>query len=104
MSHRRIAALLLPCLLAACSGLSREDRVEAKLEQAGLKPKLARCLAPKLARDLSNDQLRALADAAKTDDGGGHGEKALRRRLAIIDDPQVADVVSRAALACAIMG
>ncbi len=102
MPFRRTAATLL--LLASCSGVSREARIEAKLAEAGLKPKLAHCLAPKLAHDLSDDQLHELATAMKAEPRGGHGTRMLSRRLSAIDDPRVADIVSRATLACAIMG
>ena len=108
---RLLPVLLLPLALAACSGLSREARIEAKLEQAGVKPRLARCLARKFDDTLSNDELARLGEAAKAAraanaDGGGHHVSigALAGQLQSPDDRHLADIVSRAALGCAILG
>ncbi len=108
---RRALVLLLPLAVAACSGLSREARIEAKLEKAGVKPHLARCLARKFDDTLSNDELRRLGDAAAAarvanqGDGGHHlSIGTLAGQLQSPDDQHLADVVSRAALGCAILG
>jgi hypothetical protein len=105
-------SLILPVFLAvaACSGLSREARIETKLEQAGIKPHLARCLAHKLDDSLSDDELARLSEAAKAArnadaDGGRHlSIGRLADQLQSPDDRHLADVVSRAALGCAILG
>ena len=101
----RRSILLLALLAAACSGLSREDRIRDRLERAGIKPRLAACMAPKLARDLSNDELAGLAAAAKglRDEEGRVKIEALAGRLEGTD-PHVADVAGRAAIGCAILG
>lgn len=102
----RSVALVALTLLAGCSGLSREDRIADRLEQAGLKPALARCMAGKLAIDLDDDELRRLADAAKPrePDGSRPGRKALLRRVDDLGDPHVSSVVARAGIGCTILG
>jgi hypothetical protein len=91
-------------LLAGC-GLSREARIERRLEHAGLKPELARCVAHRLDRRLSNDQLGELADAAKRAKGPD-GKVRLDALAATLQasDPAVAAVVGRAALHCTLLG
>jgi hypothetical protein len=69
-------ALLPPLALAAC--VTPQSRVQAGLENAGLKPRLAHCMAARMIDRLSHDQLRAL------------------------DDPEIVRVTSKAALACEI--
>jgi hypothetical protein len=103
---RRLAALLLCSALAACSVLSPEAKVRARLIEAGLKPHMAACLAPRLVRKLSTAQLEALGRLARVPHEDKHHLSVgdLEDRLQAIDDPQVVDVVSRAALGCAILG
>jgi hypothetical protein len=106
----RALFLILPLAFAACSGLSREARIESKLERAGVKPHLARCLARRLDEKLSDDELARLGDAAKAaraaDPDGGHhlSVGGLAGQLQSPGDRHLADVLSRAALGCAILG
>jgi hypothetical protein len=100
--------------LAGCGIVSPEARVRAKLIGAGIKPHLADCLAPKLVAKLSTEQLEALGQLAKAskgnddDQGDGHKHRhslaILEDRLQAVNDPQIVDVVGRAALACTILG
>jgi hypothetical protein len=103
--RRLLPALILPALLAGC-GPSREARIEAKLEQAGLKPKLARCMAPKLAGRLSTTQLETLADAAKRRPGDTNRVTLdqIAVRLQQSGDPEIVGIVGRAGFKCAILG
>lgn len=108
---RSIPVLLLTLAVVACSGLSRQARIEAKLEQAGVKPHLARCLARKFDTSLSDDELSRLGKAAKAarvadpDDRRHHlSIGALAGQLDAPEDRHLADTVSRAALGCAILG
>ena len=96
-------------LLAGCSVISPEARVRDKLLAAGVKPHLADCLAPKLARKLSIPELEQLGKAAKLakrDGDGAHHLKLgeLADRLQAVNDPHIIDVVTRAGLSCAIGG
>ncbi len=108
---RRHPILLLTLAVAACSGFSREARIEDRLERAGIKPRLARCLARRFDETLSNGELSRLGDAARAarvanaGDGGHHlSIAALAGQLQSPDDRHLADSVSRAALGCAILG
>lgn len=56
---------LLPSLLMLGACASREMRIESALADAGVPRSMATCMAPRLAEDLSNDQLKRLAEAAK---------------------------------------
>lgn len=91
-------------LLAGCA--SRSSRIEAALVKAGLSEHLATCLAPRLADRLTDDQLRTLAAAAKREPGDAGKLKAAEivARVAGTGDPQIADVVSKAGLHCALNG
>jgi hypothetical protein len=104
---RPFLALILIAALAGCGlVVSPEAKVRDRLLAAGVKPHMANCLAPKLVRKLSADQLEALGKLAKVPDEDKHHLSigALEERLQAVGDPQVVDVVGRAALACAIMG
>ncbi len=105
-SPRLFLSAALLALLAGCAIVSPEATVRGKLIEAGVKPHMAACLAPRLVRKLSTDQLRALGKLARAPRAGEHPLSlgALQDRLLAIDDPRVVDVVSRAALACAILG
>jgi hypothetical protein len=91
-------ALLLPLALAAC--MTPTARVEAGLERAGLKPRLARCMAPRMTDRLSHGQLRQLASLPKAERAQSFDE--LLYRLRALDDPEIVRVTSKAALKCEI--
>jgi hypothetical protein len=102
---KRLAILSL-VLLAGCSTLSPEARVRQKLVDAGLRPEMADCMAGKLVRKLSDDELHQLAQVAKLPrEHAGHvGFDELSERLQAVGDPHIVSVVTRVGLGCAIAG
>jgi hypothetical protein len=106
MLRRLILPVVLIASLAGCSLVSPEVKVRNRLLAAGIKPHMANCLAPKLVKKLSLAQLEALAKVAKVPGEDKHhlsiGE--LEDRLQAVNDPHIVDVVTRAALGCAILG
>jgi hypothetical protein len=105
MIYRRVLlAALLP--LAACSGLSPEARVQAGLEKAGLSPRMARCMAPRLVERLSGDELRKLGSlgGVTKDSPREMSLDELLFRIRALDDPHIVKVVSKAGLVCVIQG
>jgi hypothetical protein len=102
---RHLGTLALAALsLSACA--SRESRVEAALAKAGIPQSMAACLAPRITEQLNNDQLRALAKAAQPAPGesGRMNAREIVARVAGIGDPAIVEVVSGAALHCALKG
>lgn len=97
-----LLALLLP--LAACSTVSPEARVRAKLMEAGLSPRMSACMAHRMVDRLSLEQLRRLKAL------GGLEHQDMKQitvedflhRVRALDDPQIVHVVGKAALVCAI--
>ena len=104
--RRTLFALALIMSLAGCGLVSPEAKVRDRLLAAGVKPHMADCLAPRLARTLSTAQLEALGRVAKLPREDRHHLSIgdLEDRMRVVDDPRVVDVVSRAGLACAILG
>jgi hypothetical protein len=101
------SAALLPLLLAAgCSLVSPEAKVRDRLEQAGLDPSMARCMAHKLVDKLDSNQLAELGRAMKMprDHPGKMRLDEIGRRLDAVQDPKIVEVTTRAGLSCAIMG
>ena len=98
--------LLLPALalLAGCA-VTPEQRVNAALRNAGVPPRVAICMAERMAAKLSIEQLKELKAIAKSDDPGEKmSAKHILKRVAAIGDPQVVEVTSRAAIGCYIAG
>lgn len=90
---------LVPILLVAgCT--SRESRIESALIQAGLPAAMAACMAPPLARDLSNDQLRRLAEVAKSGRTTTWNGTESLRRLADGLDPLTIGIMARTSAGC----
>jgi hypothetical protein len=104
--RRLLLPLALVALLAGCSGLSREDRVRAKLIDAGVQPALAGCMAGRLVRKLDDSELRDLARVAKLprEHAGGMSVDEIGDRLKALDNPHIVSVVTRTGLGCAIAG
>ncbi|CAN5408223.1 hypothetical protein BH10PSE12_BH10PSE12_25670 [soil metagenome] len=101
----RIAMLLAPALaLSACATVSPEAKVRAGLEQAGIAPPMADCMARKMVKHLSVDQLRRLKSFAsvRNADMGRVSMDTMLHKLRALDDPEIFSVTSRAALSCAI--
>ena len=104
-SLRRIAALSVAILLlAGCASISPEARLRAGLADAGLSPRMAGCMAERMADRLSITQLRqlqSLASLAKADVGGISLDRFLYKVRAL-EDPEIFAVSSRAAIGCAL--
>lgn len=99
--------LLLPlALLPGCQTLSPEAKVRARLVEAGIKPRVAECLAERLVDDLSLGQLQALGEALKVPgrDVRAMSFRELSHRLRAIGDPEIVAVATRAGIGCAIAG
>jgi hypothetical protein len=101
------ALLLIPALaltLAGCA-VTPEQRVNAALRQAGVPPRVASCMAERMAAKLSIEQLKELKALAKSDEPGEKmTPKHILKRVAAIGDPEVVEVTSRAAIGCYIAG
>ena len=100
------APLALLALLGGCETLSPEAKVRQRLIEAGLKPRLAQCMAERMADRLSLGQLNALARAAKvpTKDIGHMTVNELTDRLRAVGDPEIVTTVTRAGIGCVIAG
>jgi hypothetical protein len=100
------AFLILPLLglLAGCA-VTPEQRVNAALRDAGVPPRVASCMAERMARKLSIEQLKELKRlAALREPGDSMGPKRILRSVEAIGDPEIVRVTSRAALGCYIAG
>jgi hypothetical protein len=98
--------LLLPALalLAGCA-VTPEQRVNAALRDAGVPPRVASCMAQRMAAKLSIEQLKELKSLAKAEQPGEKvSAKHILKRVAAIGDPEVVEVTSRAAIGCYIAG
>jgi hypothetical protein len=101
----KLAPVLLAALaLAGCVTASPRERVRSELLSAGLKPRMADCLADRLVDRLSVGELRQLGRAAKLPrkDVGNMSINELADRLAAVGDPHIVSVVTSAGLGCAI--
>ncbi|PXA85357.1 hypothetical protein DMC47_37590 [Nostoc sp. 3335mG] len=103
---KRLSILALALLASACSTISPEARVREKLVDAGVRPELADCMAGKLVRKLSTDELHQLGRVAKLPgrDPGRMSFDELGNRLQALNDPHIVSVVTRVGLGCAIAG
>lgn len=99
-------ALLSLALLAGCTIVSPEGKIRDKLVSAGVKPRMAECLAGKLAHNLSYSELKELDRVAKAarPENGHLKFGALAEALKTTNDPHIVDVVTTAGLGCAIGG
>ena len=99
--RRSILPLVLFIAVAACSG--PESRTREGLIKAGLSPKMADCMAPRMADRLSITQLSLLAAVGKGagEERGKNGLKHVMKRLRELDDPEILSVVSSSAALCA---
>ena len=102
---RIVAPILLGALaLSACASISPRERVHDELLRAGIKPRLANCLADRLSDRLSVSELRQLGRAAKLPrkDVGAMTIGELADRLRAVGDPHIVSVVTSAGIGCAI--
>jgi len=100
------AFLLLPAfaLLAGCA-VTPEQRVNAALRDAGVPPRVASCMAERMAAKLSIEQLKELKRlAALREPGESNGPKHILRSVEAIGDPEIVRVTTRAAVGCYIAG
>jgi len=98
--------LLAPALLALAScAVTPEQRVNAALRDAGVPPRVASCMAERMADRLSIEQLKELKALSKLHEPGEHmGPKHIMRSVEAIGDPEIVRVTTRAALGCYIAG
>lgn len=90
--------------LAACTTVSPEAKVRAKLIEAGVKPPVASCMAERLVDRLSYPQLKrlqSLSGLARKDVGVMSIDEIVHR-LRALDDPEITAVVLKAGLGCSI--
>jgi len=98
--------LLAPVLLAlAGCAVTPEQRVNSALREAGVPPRVASCMAERMAARLSIEQLKELKALSKLREPGEKmGPKHIMRSVEAIGDPEVVRVTTRAALGCYIAG
>jgi hypothetical protein len=90
-------------LLSACTGLSPESRLRAGLEEAGLSPRMAGCMAERMADRLSLTQLRKLQSLAslRKSHSGAMSIDTLLHKVRALGDTEIFAVTSASAIACA---
>lgn len=99
LQHATLALLLG---LAACA--TPREQITDKLVASGFQPAMARCIADRMVGNLSNDQLRRVADAARP---GRYGKLTLgefTQRIERLDDPQIVRVLAGAGVNCVVLG
>ena len=103
----RKSALLLPLALAACAQ-PFEGRVAARLADAGLSRPMAECMAKRWVDRLNVLQLQKISnlsgDLQRERSRGRLTVGRLVERVRAVDDPEVFQVVSASAAACALRG
>lgn len=95
--------LVAPILtVVACA--APQNRVETGLVKAGLSPRMARCMAPRLTDRLSTAQLRQLQSLSRTARGDVTRKSIdeLLQDMRALDDPEIVAVTSKAAIVCAL--
>jgi len=103
---KRALALLsaLSLTLAGCA-VTPEQRVNAALREAGVPPRVAGCMAERMAAKLSIGQLKELKRlAALREPGESMGPKHILRSVEAIGEPEIVRVTTRAALGCYLAG
>jgi len=102
----RIASLIVLVALAvsACASVSVEARVRESLIKAGLGPRMAQCMAERMADRLSIAQLRRLRDLSRVpgQDLRALSLDELAYKVRALDDPEIFTVVSHAGIHCAL--
>jgi hypothetical protein len=101
---RSLLPLLSLLALAGCA-VTPEQRVNSALREAGVPPRVASCMAERMAARLSIEQLKELKALSKLREPGEKmGPKHIMRSVEAIGDPEVVRVTTRAALGCYIAG
>jgi hypothetical protein len=105
----RLHRLLLPgfaglIALAACTTVSPEARVRTKLIEAGVKPRVATCMAERMVDRLSLVQLKRLQSLGSLpkQDAKSLSIDEIVYRLRALKDPEITSVVLRAGIGCSI--
>ena len=99
------ALIILPLLALAGCAFTAEQRVNAALQKAGIPPRVASCMAERMASKLSTSQLEQLKTIAKNREPGEKmSMKHVLRRIVELDDPKIVSVTTRAAITCEIKG
>lgn len=103
--RRSVMLVAFPLLvLSGCTSLSPESRLRARLIEAGLSPRMAGCMAQRMADRLSIAQLRKLQSLASL--RKSHMEEMTVDRflhqLRALEDPEIFTVTSKAAIRCAL--
>ena len=100
-------SILLPLALAACAQ-PFEGRVAGRLADAGLSRPMAECMAKRWVDRLNVLQLQKISDlSGDLQRERGRGRLTVGRfieRVRAVDDPEVFQVVSTSAAACALRG
>lgn len=98
----RLLTLLPLAALAACA--TPQNRVEAGLIKAGVSPRMAQCMAPRMTHRLSVGQLRRLQSLSHVarEGGGRMSIDELLHNLRALEDPEIVSVTSKAAVVCAL--
>ena len=89
-------------LLASCASISPESRVRSGLMEAGLSPRMAGCMAERMADRLSLGQLRQLQSIAslRKSHMGKMSMDELLHKVRALEDPEIFLVTSKAAIHC----
>ena len=99
------ALVILPLLALAGCAVSKEQRVNAALQKAGVPPRVASCMAERMSAKLSTAQLEQLRTLAKAPEAGEKMSlKHILRRVAEMGDPEIVIVTTRAAIRCELKG
>jgi hypothetical protein len=99
------AASAAALALSGCA-TTYENRIQSNLVQAGLSPRVSRCVAERMVDKLSGSELRSLARIGRTS-GRRIGDMTIAQFLRTYRtalDPHVFSVLTRAGLGCAIAG
>ncbi|RYD60595.1 MAG: hypothetical protein EOP58_16115 [Sphingomonadales bacterium] len=99
-------AILAFTLLAGCATVSPEAKIRTRLVEAGVKPRMAQCMAERLTDRLSLAQLRELNRMVGLvrKDAGAMTVNEIVDRLRATGDPRIVEVVTRAGVGCFIAG
>ena len=92
--------------LTACTTISPEAKVRTKLIEAGLKPRVAGCMAERMVDRLSLVQLKRLQSLGgiARHDPRGMSIDELVHRLRALNDPEIVSVVLKSGIGCSIAG
>ncbi|MFQ5564431.1 MAG: hypothetical protein ACE5FO_12790 [Parvularculaceae bacterium] len=99
MKHR-VAILAMIFLAAACATVSPRSRVQGNLEELGVSPNRAKCLAGELDDRLDRKDLAHVAEFLDNMNRASSAGETLDALLTI-DNPRAAAAVASAGIACA---